>query len=299
MERRELGISILFLTVIISGCIGPSGQQTEQESGQALKVSGPSIQPSSGTIREGSTVRVSMGIQNTGEMNGTLDVGPQGGQILTDYCTDVFSLEDYSAKSSSTSEAEESYVLEPEWEASFSWTLQQQGDVPIIGQSCDLKFQAPFNYSVEAYRQLQIKKSADAGGEPQLTSQSSKGPLAIDIELIGSSAEQGSPVFIEGDSIELLVRFRKKQGEDSPYQGLIDISDPRLSSTGISIDRDSCDIPEQIVMYQGNSQVIRCDLDYGGSISSPSVTPQVTVSADYQYTKDVPSRTVEVEPSGE
>lgn len=299
MERRELGISILFLTVIISGCIGPSGQQTKQESGQALTVSGPSIQPSSGTIREGSTVRVSMGVQNTGEMNGTLDVGNQGGQILTDYCQDVFGMANYSSQSSRTSEAEDSYVLEPGWKASFSWRLQQQGDVPIIGQSCDLKFQAPFNYSVESYRQLQIKQSADAGGEPQLTSQSSKGPLAIDIELIGSSAEQGAPIFIEGDNIELLVRFRKKQGEESPYQGLIDISDPRLSSKGIDIDRDTCDIPEQIIMYEGNSQVIRCDLDYGGSISSPSVTPQVTVNADYQYTKDVPSRTVKVEPSGE
>lgn len=240
-----------------------------------------------------------MGVQNTGEMNGTLDVGEDGNQILTDYCTDVFSLEGYSAQSSRSSEADTSYFLKPDWEASFSWTLQQQGDVPIIGQSCDLKFQAPFNYSVQAYKQLQIKRSAEAGGEPQLTSQSSQGPLAIEIELIGSSSEQGAPVFIEGDDMELLVRFRKKQREDSPYQGLIDISDPGLSASGISIDRDSCDIPEQIIMYQGNSQVIRCDLDYGGSISAPSVTPQVTVDADYQYTKDVPSRTVEVEPSGE
>lgn len=299
MERRELGISILFLTVIVSGCIGPSGQQTQQSSGKALTVSGPSIQPSSGTIREDSSVRVSMGVMNTGEMNGTLVAGRNGDQIMTNYCTDVFEITDYEAQSSQTMDAQESYSLNPDWEAQFNWELQQTGDVPIMGQTCELRFEAPFNYSVDAYRQLQIKRSAEAGGEPQLTSQSSKGPLAINIELIGSSSEQGAPVFIEEDSIEVLVRFSKKQSEDSPYQGLIDISNPELEAKGIDIDRDSCEIPEQIIMYEGDSQVIRCDLDYGGSIGSPSITPQISVNADYKYTKDVPSRTVEVEYSGE
>lgn len=289
----------MFLTVIVSGCIGPSGQQTEQESGQALTVSGPSIQPSSGTIREDSSVRVSMGVMNTGEMNGTLVAGRNGDQIMTNYCTDVFEITDYEAQSSQTMDAQESYFLNPDWEAQFNWELQQTGDVPIMGQTCELRFEAPFNYSVDAYRQLQIKRSAEAGGEPQLTSQSSKGPLAINIELIGSSSEQGAPVFIEEDSIEVLVRFSKKQSEDSPYQGLIDISNPELEAKGIDIDRDSCEIPEQIIMYEGDSQVIRCDLDYGGSIGSPSITPQISVNADYKYTKDVPSRTVEVEYSGE
>ena len=289
----------MFLTVIVSGCIGPSGQQTEQESGQALTVSGPSIQPSSGTIREDSSVRVSMGVMNTGEMNGTLVAGRNGDQIMTNYCTDVFEITDYEAQSSQTMDAQESYSLNPDWEAQFNWELQQTGDVPIMGQTCELRFEAPFNYSVDAYRQLQIKRSAEAGGEPQLTSQSSKGPLAINIELIGSSSEQGAPVFIEEDSIEVLVRFSKKQSEDSPYQGLIDISNPELEAKGIDIDRDSCEIPEQIIMYEGDSQVIRCDLDYGGSIGSPSITPQISVNADYKYTKDVPSRTVEVEYSGE
>lgn len=289
----------MFLTVIVSGCIGPSGQQTQQSSGKALTVSGPSIQPSSGTIREDSSVRVSMGVMNTGEMNGTLVAGRNGDQIMTNYCTDVFEITDYEAQSSQTMDAQESYFLNPDWEAQFNWELQQTGDVPIMGQTCELRFEAPFNYSVDAYRQLQIKRSAEAGGEPQLTSQSSKGPLAINIELIGSSSEQGAPVFIEEDSIEVLVRFSKKQSEDSPYQGLIDISNPELEAKGIDIDRDSCEIPEQIIMYEGDSQVIRCDLDYGGSIGSPSITPQISVNADYKYTKDVPSRTVEVEYSGE
>lgn len=240
-----------------------------------------------------------MGVMNTGEMNGTLVAGRNGDQIMTNYCTDVFEITDYEAQSSQTMDAQESYSLNPDWEAQFNWELQQTGDVPIMGQTCELRFEAPFNYSVDAYRQLQIKRSAEAGGEPQLTSQSSKGPLAINIELIGSSSEQGAPVFIEEDSIEVLVRFSKKQSEDSPYQGLIDISNPELEAKGIDIDRDSCEIPEQIIMYEGDSQVIRCDLDYGGSIGSPSITPQISVNADYKYTKDVPSRTVEVEYSGE
>ncbi|MFB6192803.1 MAG: hypothetical protein ABEK00_00975 [Candidatus Nanohaloarchaea archaeon] len=296
MNSRKIGISILFLVVIASGCM--DNTSTDSQSGKAIQVKGPEVSPSSGRIFEGSTVRVSMGVKNTGEMNGTLTVGDRGSQILTNYCPDMFKIIRYDAQSSKTSAEHKTYFLKPGWEASFEWELKHIGDVGILKDKCTLNFQAPFNYSVEAYKQLQIKKNAEAGGDPSLSSKSSKGPLAIQIETIGSSSDQGAPVFIEGDSIELFVRFSKKTRKESPYRGLLDISNIDLSATGISINRSSCKIPDQIIMSEGDSQIIRCDLEYGGSIDVPSITPQVTVKADYQFVKDAGSRTVVVRSGG-
>ncbi|QKQ98865.1 hypothetical protein GKQ38_05070 [Candidatus Nanohaloarchaea archaeon] len=298
MDTRELGISILFLVVLTSGCIGPSGQTTQKSSGKAITIEGPTVRPSSHEIYPDSTIRVSMGVKNTGEMNGTLMVGDQGKQILTNYCPDIFRIQSYNAESSKTTDNKNSYFLKPGWEASFSWELKQYSDVSIMGQECGLEFQAPFNYSVSAYRQLQIKKSPQAGGDPYLSSKTSSGPLSIQLETFGSSADAGAPVFLEGDDIEMLARFSKRSSKESPYRGLIDIYDPQFSSENIDIVRDSCEIPDRIIMYQGDSQIIRCELDYGGSISSPSIRAQISAQADYQYTKDAGTRTVEVKYSG-
>ncbi|WEL23928.1 hypothetical protein [Candidatus Nanohalovita haloferacivicina] len=300
METRELGISILFLAVLASGCIGPGGnQQTQKENGRALTITGPEVQPSSGSIYPDSTVRVSIGVKNTGEMNGTLMAGEDGEEILTNYCTDIFKMQDYDGRSSKTEANKDSYFLKPGWEAEFDWELKQYGDVPLMGQTCNLQFQAPFNYSVSAYREIQIKKGIESGGDPALSSKTSKGPLSIQIETIGSSSDQGAPVFIEGDNIEMLTRLSKRSTEESPYRGLVSVTTPEFSSSeGLNIQMDTCNIPERLIMDRGDSQVIRCDISYGGSIDSPSVREELSVEADYQYTKDAGSIPVEVKYSG-
>lgn len=300
MQQRRTAISILFLTVIVSGCMGP-GQSTQAVSGQAITVSGPTVQPSSAEIEEGSTVQVSLGIKNTGETNATLMVGEKGEEILTDYCPDVFDINNFNAYSSGTEETKGEYRLEPSWEASFNWELSANVDTGIIDDRCDLSFQAPFKYSVDAFRELQVKRNNEVGSA-ELSSKSSRGPIIVEIEAIGGTTDE-TATFIQGDNVEALVRFRKKtDNEGNPYQGLIDITNPQVSTAGnIRKNSDNCDIPSPIKMYDSTSQIIRCDILYGDNnandnsqLSSPSMIGTISASADYTYTKNAGTKTITV-----
>ncbi len=308
MEKRTAALSLLFLTVIISGCVDNSGTGIEKTSGQAIQVTELDITPTE--IREGSSVRVSMGVRNVGEVESEVQVGENGGKTLTNYCSDFFTINDFSSYSSSNPDTEETYDLAPDEEIQMDWELEQQGSVPLNGYSCDMKFQVPFNYSVEAFKQIQIKKNEDAGGEPQLSSKSSQGPLTIDMSVTGSSLDLSSPVFVEGDEPEVFIGFSNEEQEESKYQGLISLKEPNISANNIGFAEGECPEEEvgdngEIQLYQGQSaQPIRCDLVYSrgdgdytlGSI--PSIRPEISVSADYTYTLNVGERTVEVLYSG-
>ena len=297
MQKRRTAISILFLTVIVSGCIGPNSS-TEAVSGQALTVSGPDIQPSSGEVVEGSTVQVSLGIENTGETNATLLVGDNGEEILTDHCPDIFDITSFDARSSNVESPQPSYNLEPGWEARFDWQLEATVSPGLIDDRCDLSFQAPFNYSVDSFRELQIKRDSEVG-TADLSSKSSRGPVNVEIETQGETTDQAS-VFQEGNDIEALIRFRKKtDGEGNPYKGLIDIRDPEISvSNNLDIDDANCEIPDSITMYQSTSQIVRCGILYGDDgdqeLDSPSTVGSVSASTNYRYTKDAGTATVTV-----
>jgi len=100
----------------------------------------------------------------------------------------------------------------------MNWNLDQEGvSVPLNGYSCPVKFQVPFNYTVQAYQQLQIKQE-DIETEVDLSSQTSKGPLSIAIETIGSSSRTGAPVFLARDSPEALIQIVNEQPEQSVFR---------------------------------------------------------------------------------
>ncbi len=306
MEKRTAALSLLFLTVIVAGCT--DSNTTGKVEGQAIRVTQLDITPTQ--IREDSTVRISMGVRNVGEVSSEVQVGDNGNKILTNYCSDFFTIQenDFSSYSSSNSETQQSYELAPQEEVKMNWELKQEGDVPLNGYSCDMKFQVPFNYSVEAFKQIQIKKNEEVGGEPQLSSKSSQGPLTIDMGVTGSSLQLDAPVFLEGDKPEVLIGFANERVEESKYQGLISLKNPEISANKIEFEEGQCPEEgdkEEIQLYEGKSaQPIRCDLVYsrGGSDytlgSMPSIKPEITVSANYTYTLNVGERTVEVLYSG-
>lgn len=314
MESRILALSLLFLAVIVSGCGG--GGTTQSTGGQAIAVTGPTVSP--GEIFAGSSVRVSMGLKNVGELPATINIdnpetdGNNGGRVLVNYCSDIFSLESFSGRSSSSGTTKADYKLRPDEQLQLSWELvQDKGNVPLNGYRCSLKFQAPFDYSVQAYRQIQVKKSDEVGASTKLSSKSSKGPLKIVIDTIGSTSDTGSPVFLEGDDIEVLIQLVNKKPEEGAYSGLVELENPAISSNGVSLDKSSCEIdsgdklyPDEgesptIKIYEGKSQIIRCDVSYGGSLSRPSIRGEITVDANYTYIKNIGSRTVKVKYSGE
>jgi len=277
---------------VVSGCADSGGKV----SGEAISVTGPTLQPSD--IREGASVQASLSVENTGEIPSQVIVGENGDQIMTDYCTDFFNINRFQASSSRNSDTVEKYDLNPGETVRMNWNLDQEGvSVPLNGYSCPVKFQVPFNYTVQAYQQLQIKQE-DIETEVDLSSQTSKGPLSIAIETIGSSSRTGAPVFLARDSPEALIQIVNEQPEQSVFRGVIRVKNLEIESTGVELG-DGCRNIEQPIKIDRNqmSEIIRCDIntDLDGDRSKRA---ELTASADYTYVKDVGSRTVEVEYSG-
>jgi hypothetical protein len=292
MQNRNLALSLLFLAVVVSGCADNSGKV----SGEAISVSGPTVQPSE--IFEGASVQTSISVKNNGEIPGQILVGDNGEKVMTNYCPDFFSVENFQAYSSRNSETAKDYTLEPGERVQMNWELNQEGvDVPLNGYPCDLKFQVPFNYSVQAYQQLQIKER-DSEAKVDLSSKTSQGPLSIAIETIGSSSRAGSPIFLAEDNPKALIQLVNEQPENSIFKGLIKVRDLQLESSGVKL--QECSNFEQPIRINRNqmSKVIRCDItdtDLGGT---PSKRAEISASADYTYIKNVGSKRVKVKYGG-
>jgi len=292
MEKQRLVLSLLFLAVVISGCVD-SGRKV---SGEAISVTGPTVQPSE--IREGASVQASMRVENTGEIPGQVIVGENGREVLTDYCPDFFSINRFQASSSRDPSTSENYDLNPGEAVQMNWALDQEGvNVPLNGYECPIKFQLPFNYTVQAYQQLQIKQR-DIETEVDLSSKTSKGPLSIAIETIGSSSKTGAPIFLKGDNPEALIQIVNEQPEGSVFRGVIKVRNLNIESSGVELGEGCKNIEEPIKIDRNQmSDIIRCDInmDLG---ESPSSRAEISASADYTYVKNTGSRTVEVKYSG-
>ena len=220
MDADKRVLILLIAVFTVSGCTGGGGNNNSGPSG-AVSVQSLNVQPSE--IFAGENIRVNMGIANTGQLPATLQVGEDGSSIMTSGCQDIFDIQSFEAESSNVSDTRESYELAPEYETSLSWNLEQSTDnVPLNGYRCDLRFEVPFDYSVESFRQIQIKEN-DRVENGELFAQSSEGPLDIQLEAIGSSSEAGAPVFLEDDGGEILIRLVNRQTEDSRFQGLIEL----------------------------------------------------------------------------
>ena len=329
-DRKVL---ILLIAVFaISGCIGPGGNNSNSEPSGAISVQSLNVQPSE--IFAGGNVRVNIGIANTGQLPAALRVGEDGSSIMANNCQDIFDIQSFSARSSNVSDTEESYKLAPQYEASLNWNLvQSAGSVPLDGYRCNLRFEIPFDYSVESFRQIQVKES-DRVENAELFAQSSQGPLDIQLEAIGSSAASGAPVFLEDDRGEILVRLVNRQTEDSRYQGLIELEPPVLEARGIKFEEVDItsdneeiakelaeDIPDldagdvnagdevrmcpdptnligspELTINDGQSETLRCDIEW--SLTGPSMRGEVFAQTDYTFVKKAGSQRVNVKYRG-
>ncbi|MFB6204857.1 MAG: hypothetical protein ABEJ75_04375 [Candidatus Nanohaloarchaea archaeon] len=295
MENRKLVLSLLIVLFLLSGCT--NGDTTQSTGSKAISVTGPELSRSK--IYSGSTVTARLGLKNTGELNATLIVGNgigkvKGKRVLTDYCRPIFKIQNFVVRTSAEArDGGEAYRLRPGQEIELVWQLKQySGNVPLNGYKCPLKFTASFNYTVQAFRQIQIKKNPDVGGHPSLTSKSSEGPLKIQIETIGSSSERGAPVFIKGDSIKVLVRWINRNVKESAYRGIIEINNADISVSAGDLGQ-GCNIEDSIILYRGKSQVIQCSYDPEVN-DAISVIREISAQADYKYIKDIGSRQVRV-----
>lgn len=308
--RQRLVILSLFVSVVVaSGCTGGGGGQGTQDQGDtAVTVDQLQVNPSQ--IFAGSTVRVRMGVTNSGTLPAEVNVGEanksgnivvDGSQIMTNHCPDIFDIADFSASSSNVSNTQKTYVLEPGYSVQMNWELEQSSNnVPLNGYRCQLKFEVPFDYSVEAFRQLQVKSNDEVQGSQELFAKSSQGPMKIEMETIGSSSERGAPTFLEGDSAEVLVQLENKKPDESSYTGTVELRPPAMDARTIGFeevevpeDREEvakqiarrmdgvdpenvnggetaplCPDPEDVPtsgnlrIYEGGSKVFRCNLNW-------------------------------------
>lgn len=291
MKQRVL--LFLGIVVVTSGCIGLMNGNGDEASGP-ITVEELSVQPTH--ISAGSDVRVDKTIANTGNMDTNVTVGEEGQRILQDYCTDIFEIENYEITSTTHDGDDDVQPLDTGDRLSMSWDLNQDDPnrIPLQGSTCNMQFQAPFEYDLDAYRQIQVKSDP---GEPSLTDlevDETVGPLSIDISLLGTSSEDGVPIFIDGDRIEARISVHNTEPEDGEYSGVISIDTPDLSSTdGLSLDCDDDEI-EEIVLHDGQSQIIECDVDVEEE-DFRSIREEIRVSSNYQYVANTGSTSVEVE----
>lgn len=303
---------MLAFILIASGC-GGDDDSTGQSSSQAIAVEGPVVEPTE--IYEGSSVRAQLNVQNVGNIESEVQVAKDsvsddsngdGTEVLTDSCPDIFDIAEFRSSSTTVSTDKSSYTLQPDHSLQMNWILEQKGNVPLNGFKCGMSFEVPFTYEVDAFRQMQIKRSDDVETAEELNSKSSNGPLLVYVETIGSSAPEGSPVFLgpgpdgerEKDNPEALIQLENQQPEDSTFQGLVEVENPDISVSGGLTGADcNIDDDDEIVIYNGQSEIIRCDLEYG-SLDKPSITGEVNVNVDYKYVKTVGSQTVEVKSTG-
>ena len=304
------------LILLTSGCID-NGGSTESAGDQAITVERLSVTPQ--TILADSSTTAILHISNTGQLdaNLTVDSGWRGEEVgsnygdrlLTNRCRDIFTVDDFSARGPGDA-SKDRYEMPSGTEARFTWSLStRNSNVPIQGLSCGLKFQVPFDYSVNAYRQLQFVENREITGTPELSSRSSAGPMSISIETIGSTSQLGPSTFVQGDNAEVSITMRHQQSEDSSYTGFIEASIPEIEAEGFEfageaedeINRCLGDFEEddQLVMYNGESQAIRCSIsDQVFEDLDGSTRGEIQVSANYTYVKDLGTEEVKVEYRG-
>ncbi len=301
-------LALVGLVVITSGCI-EGGGETESEGTQAIGVNELSVTPS--TIYADSSTTAILQIENTGLLDANLTIDSEwsqeeehpnyGDRLLTNRCRDIFEVDEFTARGPGD-QSKDRYKLPSGTEARFSWSLStRNANVPIQGLSCNMRFEVPFDYSVSAYRQLQFLENREVQGVSNLESRSSRGPMAINIETIGSTIDRGSSTFVKGDNAEVRVTLRNQVEDGTKYTGFIRAEVPEIEASGLDFEEEcqGAQGEETITMYEGESQPIRCSIsdDVFENING-STRGEVRVTADYTYVKDLGSKKVEVEYRG-
>lgn len=321
MDRKV--IFLVILAAAASGC-------TDSGGGNGIVVNELSVQPQE--IRAGEFTTISLEATNRGQLEGIVNVSRfegeiteseqraldegdlgeseeqniregageiQGGKILTNYCSDIFNIEEFQASSSRTGETQPFYRLDTGEKVRFSWRLNQedQSAIPLQGYPCELRFELPFDYSVRAYKQIQIKESRDVEGSPNLASDISEGPLSIDMEIIGSTADQSNTI-IKDNNASLYITAYNTDSEDSSFQGLIDISGIDINSSENIELPESCGEEGTAALASGQEEIYRCNIGYDEDFDSPSIRGEIDASINYTFVKDLGSKSVQVNYNG-
>lgn len=302
MNQRKILLTVLVSTVLVSGCISIlNGGEGEGTSSGPVTIEELSVDRTN--IDAGSTVRTGITVVNSGEIPTQVELGDMGRRILQDYCPDIFDINEESFTARKTGDDDiterEEVEISPGDRIMINWELEQNDEdrIPLHGFDCNLNYRVPFDYEVEGYQQLQVKASPQEETLETLDSQSTPGPMDVDIDLRGSSAEEGEPIYIEGDNIEAQIRLRNVQDEEGAYTGLIELEKPEIiTSENINADCPEDDEIGEIVMYQDQSQVIECDITVEDD-NFRSISGEIRVRSEYEYTATISERTVEVNPS--
>ncbi len=277
---------VIAATVIISGCTnGGSGRESHE--GDAISVERFELVPQ--TIYSGSNVTATLNVRNVGNTEANITVGDQGKNVLTSYTPDLLLISNFNAESTQTTDTKEEYTLRPDGTLSMNWDLHQFDESRIrfyADQTIDMSFRIPFQYTVQAYHQFQVKDNSDVESLEGLGAASSNGPMDVTISLIGSSSEGGSPVFMEGDDIQVRVEFANQDTEEGDGVGLLDIEAPTIEVPGDDVEVNNCNTPSNIQVRGSSSTTITCSIDINEEVTS-SIREEVRVTADYNFTKTV------------
>ena len=286
----NLTINSGFENAVSSGSSSEGAEECDQQSSIGAPGIGQNMENKCLTENTGT------GDANSGQL------GSYGDRVLTNRCRDIFDVTDFEVRGPGDISGSSRYYLPERGEVRFNWVLENinTGNVPINGYSCNLKFQVPFDYTVESYRQLQFKESEEIEGTPNLNSRSSAGPMAFRIETIGSTSEQPS-TFLEGDQPEIIIYMVNQGKQGTSYTGFINAKVPDIEASGFSLENANCDrdTEETITMYQGESERIRCHVDQSVFDNlDGSLRGEITAETEYTYVRNLGQKRVEVEYRG-
>ena len=301
-HSQKTVLSLLFLTVVVSGCLN-GGMDTDGP--EAIEIQELSVNPT--TVYEGSSTRAVLEASNIGNIPGEIEVETvNGSNILTDYCQDMLSIEDFSYTAPPQAGTGGEYELDSGDGMRFVWDLEQEGTVPLYDLSCDLNFRLPFNYSVQATSQIQVKEDLSVEGADSLEAQSSSGPMLAAIETIPGAAEQASTYSMEDDdTITVNMQLQNQETEDGYGTGVVNVDSEALTidasdelRNGEDIE-ELCEIPEEgLTMHEGGSELITCDFEVPEDINGPAQIFDIEVGVDYTYVRNAGTRSVEVTQRG-
>lgn len=299
MRKSKVALLIIAITITVSGCSINGGDGSTSQSGDAIAVEKFEVVPQQ--IYAGSTVSASLEVTNVGNAIADINVGDKGKSVLKSYTPDLLAITNFSASSSATTKTKEDYTLKPGETLSMNWDLKQFDPSRVrfyADQQIDMTFQIPFDYTVQAYKQFQIKNDRDVESLQNLGSASSDGPMNIHVEMIGSSSEHGSPVFLTQDNIQVRIKFLNSDSQSGDNVGLINIQDPNIKILGDEVSVEDCNIPENIEVRAGSSTTITCNVEFNPSNIGSSLRGEVQVDADYTFTKTVSKQHIKVKYRG-
>lgn len=297
MQDKKAILGFVFLTVIASGCIGGSADGS-------IDINSLQVNPSE--IHEGDNVRVQLDVSNNGLRTGNVSIGENGREVLDRICSDIFEIDSFSASATGRPSLDvtdgDSHMIEPGHDLRLDWVLQSIGDVPLHGQRCSLDFSIPFDYSVSAFKQLQIKENPDVDNI-NLDQRSSSGPLDIYIEAVpGSTGQENIFIATEDErEIDFTVTIVNQQpSENDPTRGVGNIDPETIeieASDPIDINSEEhCEVPDRIEIFDGESQPISCSVPKPdrSDLDGPSQISELSVDLDYTFVRDAGQRTIGV-----